>query len=200
MSQPLSGPSLDQYPGYFPAAKPPFWTRTKVGVCAGLVGLFFGFAAGAPGAADSDKPSADEQVSQTDLIPAADLEAQVDEAVTEATSRLEDELEGQRETAASQLQQARSKATIAQARAVKAAVAKVRSAERAKTAAAVARARANAQSQVQAPTLVGSSGGTDPQFSYCYEVVEAGYGPYYQGQDPEYAWYDDADNDGSVCE
>lgn len=29
--------------------------------------------------------------------------------------------------------------------------------------------------------------GTDPRFSYCYQVIAAGYGPYYRGIDPEYA-------------
>ena len=43
-------------------------------------------------------------------------------------------------------------------------------------------------------------GGTDPRFSYCYEAVAAGYGPYYRGRDPEYAWYRDSDGDGVVCE
>lgn len=43
-------------------------------------------------------------------------------------------------------------------------------------------------------------GGTDPRFSYCYEAKAAGYGPYVEGRDPEYAWYTDADNDGDVCE
>ncbi len=43
-------------------------------------------------------------------------------------------------------------------------------------------------------------GGTDPRFTYCYEANDAGYGPYYEGQDPEYQWYDDADSDGIVCE
>lgn len=41
---------------------------------------------------------------------------------------------------------------------------------------------------------------TDPRFSYCYEANDAGYGNYVQGVDPEYDWYDDADNDGVVCE
>jgi hypothetical protein len=42
--------------------------------------------------------------------------------------------------------------------------------------------------------------GTDPRFEYCYQAKEAGYGPYYQGKDPEYDWYTDSDNDGVVCE
>lgn len=46
----------------------------------------------------------------------------------------------------------------------------------------------------------GTSGGTDPRFSYCYQAKEAGYGPYYQGKDEEYYWYTDGDSDGVVCE
>jgi hypothetical protein len=42
--------------------------------------------------------------------------------------------------------------------------------------------------------------GTDPRFAYCYEAKDAGYGPYYQGKDPEYDWYTDSDSDGVVCE
>jgi hypothetical protein len=47
----------------------------------------------------------------------------------------------------------------------------------------------------------GTSGGSlDPRFQYCYQAKAAGYGPYYQGKDPEYAWYSDSDDDGIVCE
>ena len=46
----------------------------------------------------------------------------------------------------------------------------------------------------------GNGGGTDPRFDYCYQAIEAGYGPYYRGRDDEYWWYDDADDDGVVCE
>jgi hypothetical protein len=42
--------------------------------------------------------------------------------------------------------------------------------------------------------------GTDPRFDYCYQAKDAGYGPYYQGKDPEYDWYTDGDNDGIACE
>lgn len=40
----------------------------------------------------------------------------------------------------------------------------------------------------------------DPQFGTCREAKANGYGPYYQGEDPEYDWYRDADSDGIVCE
>jgi hypothetical protein len=46
----------------------------------------------------------------------------------------------------------------------------------------------------------GGSGGTDPRFSTCTEAKSHGYGPYYQGRDPEYSWYEDRDHDGIVCE
>lgn len=40
----------------------------------------------------------------------------------------------------------------------------------------------------------------DPQFSSCTKANAAGFGDYVRGQDPEYAWYDDRDGDGTVCE
>ena len=47
----------------------------------------------------------------------------------------------------------------------------------------------------------GSGGsGLDPRFSTCTEAKSHGYGPYVQGVDPEYAWYEDRDHDGVVCE
>jgi hypothetical protein len=51
-----------------------------------------------------------------------------------------------------------------------------------------------------ATTTPPPTSGTDPRFSYCYQAIAAGYGPYYQGTDPEYDWYTDADSDGVVCE
>ncbi|NAZ86470.1 DUF1524 domain-containing protein [Kineococcus sp. T90] len=44
------------------------------------------------------------------------------------------------------------------------------------------------------------STGTDPDFGTCKAANAAGYGPYVQGQDPEYAFYRDGDHDGTVCE
>lgn len=40
----------------------------------------------------------------------------------------------------------------------------------------------------------------DPRFATCADAKANGYGPYYRGQDPEYAWYRDGDNDGIACE
>ncbi|MDQ1614798.1 MAG: hypothetical protein QOJ60_737, partial [Actinomycetota bacterium] len=50
-----------------------------------------------------------------------------------------------------------------------------------------------------AGTSAGSGSGLDPRFSYCYEAIAAGYGPYVRGRDQEYSWYTDADSDGVVC-
>jgi hypothetical protein len=41
---------------------------------------------------------------------------------------------------------------------------------------------------------------TDPNYGTCKEAKAHGAGPYYQGTDPEYGWYRDADSDGIVCE
>jgi hypothetical protein len=51
-----------------------------------------------------------------------------------------------------------------------------------------------------APRKVVSAPKTDPQFGTCREANAAGYGPYVEGQDPEYDWYRDRDHDGVVCE
>jgi endonuclease YncB( thermonuclease family) len=40
----------------------------------------------------------------------------------------------------------------------------------------------------------------DPRFATCREAAAAGYGPYLDGTDIEYAWYGDGDGDGVVCE
>lgn len=45
-----------------------------------------------------------------------------------------------------------------------------------------------------------TGGGLDPRYDYCYQAKAAGYGPYRRGEDPEYDWYTDADDDGVVCE
>lgn len=49
-------------------------------------------------------------------------------------------------------------------------------------------------------TSSGTGGGLDPRFDYCYQATAAGYGPYYNGRDPEYDWYTDGDSDGIACE
>lgn len=41
---------------------------------------------------------------------------------------------------------------------------------------------------------------TDPRFDTCKAANASGYGPYVEGEDPEYDWYQDRDGDGIVCE
>lgn len=43
------------------------------------------------------------------------------------------------------------------------------------------------------------AGATDPDMGSCSAAKEAGYGPYTKGQ-PEYEFYRDGDNDGTVCD
>jgi hypothetical protein len=50
------------------------------------------------------------------------------------------------------------------------------------------------------PSKPSSAPRLDPQFGTCGEANDAGYGPYFQGADPEYDWYQDRDGDGAVCE
>ena len=51
-----------------------------------------------------------------------------------------------------------------------------------------------------APPPAAPDSGTDPDYGTCKEAKANGAGPYYQGKDPEYDWYKDADHDGVVCE
>jgi hypothetical protein len=56
----------------------------------------------------------------------------------------------------------------------------------------------SAPSTEQAPAAPVPAG--DPQFGTCGEANANGFGPYVKGTDPEYAWYQDRDGDGTVCE
>jgi len=191
-------PGLDQYPGYFPAAKPPFWTRAKVGAATGIVGLLIGLAA-APGNADP-APSADKTHSAP-APSAADIQAKVDDAVAAAEGRMNSKLATVRDHSQQRLTTARSQAAAAQRRAVSRAVAHAHAQDHAKLVQAVATAKASVQTAAPpAAPSAPAAPATDPRFSYCYEANDAGYGPYFRGQDPEYYWYTDADNDGEVCE
>jgi hypothetical protein len=204
MSQPLP---IEQFPGYVPPGKAPFWTRTKAAVTAGVGGLVIGLLIGAGGAASTDEPEADEpaEVVDTSQLTEDDVAEAVDEAVDEAvgdavadeTARMQEKLDRQRASAQARIDEAKQRVATAAERAMAKAVARVRAEEREKAAQAVADARAEAEEQEPVPF---TGGGTDPMFDYCYEVDDAGYGPYYEGQDPEYDWYDDADGDGVVCE
>lgn len=185
-------PTLEQYPGYYPAGSKPFWTRTKVGAVAGIAGLLIGIAGG--GGSEAETPSAADDSSEI-----ADVQADLDEAL-ESRDDLSEQLGALQEDTAADSKAAAQAASRAQKKAVKAAIAKTRREEQKKTAAAVQAAKDEMASSSQTITPLASTPSTDPRFSYCYEANDAGYGPYYQGQDPEYAWYDDRDGDGIVCE
>ncbi len=47
-------------------------------------------------------------------------------------------------------------------------------------------------------TPTGASG--DPNYGTCKQAIAAGKGPYVKDRDPEYAYYNDRDRDGIVCE
>jgi hypothetical protein len=51
-----------------------------------------------------------------------------------------------------------------------------------------------------APPVTEPQPSNDPRYNTCAQAKANGYGPYYQGQDPEYYWYTDRDGDGAVCE
>lgn len=191
-------PDLEQYPGYFPAAKPPFWTRTKVGIASGLLGLALG-----AGGASGEEPPKEEAGPDTETV-----QAMVDEAVAEETSELEDRLESteeeveeaeqQLERAEQQVERVQAKAEQAQRQAVRKAVTQER--QRLASLAPAPAAAPEPAPEPEVQTFVGSGAGTDPQFGTCGEANDNGFGPYTNGVDPEYDWYDDRDGDGVVCE
>lgn len=43
-------------------------------------------------------------------------------------------------------------------------------------------------------------GDLDPHYASCKQVKAHGLGPYYRGNDPEYYWYADPDDDGINCD
>lgn len=63
-----------------------------------------------------------------------------------------------------------------------------------------ATAKATSRATAPAPLKAPAPSSLDPRFDTCRAAKAAGYGPYYEGRDPEYDWYRDADNDGKVCE
>src|SRR6476469_2216602 len=125
MSQQQPSPSLEQYPGYFPAAKPPFWTRTKVGAVAGVLGLFFGIGAGAASGSETAQKQPVPAASPT--TPQVDVQAKVDDAVAAAETKRNDELAAAKAAAKAAARQrvgdVRTQAATAQRRAVARAVA-----------------------------------------------------------------------------
>lgn len=202
-------PALEQYPGYFPAAKAPFWSRRKTGIAAAFLGIIVGAGFGSSGAT----PTSEATPAPTDIeSEPTNVEAKIEAAVEDALAEqrgVHDNLAARqrarsKERMAARLAKADSRATRAQRvavaaavdKAVKKAVQKTRGDERARADRMVAEARALVSAAAPPPAPVSS---TDPRFNYCYEAQDAGYGSYRRGE-PEYDWYDDADNDGVVCE
>jgi hypothetical protein len=169
-------------------------------------GLLAGLLIGVVGAGGDADPAPDDEASVRPLAPTVtvtataeadpvettpagptqdDLDQAVEEAQTHAQARTQRLLAKQRARSTAQLRTVRQQARTDQRAAVKAAVRK---------------ARAQAAPPVEVPVVETPAVQTDPQFSYCYEANDAGYGNYVSGVDPEYDWYDDADGDGRVCE
>jgi hypothetical protein len=197
MTQHVS-PSLEQYPGYFPAAKPPFWTRTKVGIAAALFGVLFGMASNGAGSA-AETP--ERKAPSAAPVSASDVQQKVDDAVRQAQADMQDEVDAARAKADDRAARIIKRSESAQRRAVARAVTKTRATVQAQAARTIAQLRTQAAAPAAAASVPTATGGDlDPRFSYCYEANDAGYGTYVHGQDPEYDWYDDADNDGVVCE
>lgn len=211
MSVQPSLPPVEEYPGYF-TGKPPFMKRRKVQVVsAGIAGLLIGTMMGSGGSASSS-PAAD-------AVPEDQVQARIGEAVDQAVSDAVDEARASEQdgteqrldeaAAAVDETMAELRVTERQLKRARAETRRVRVAARASQRRAVAAAvsRTKTQMRQQAPVVrsrasagVGVGGGSDPQFAYCYEANDAGYGNYQQGVDPEYGWYEDSDNDGWVCE
>ena len=188
------------------SAGKPFWSRAKVGIAAGIVGLSIG-AAGAgedtEAIAAADSARSNLSAATKSLTAAQDEKSELESRLVDAQGEIESAVSQAQEQAAEEVAEAEEAALAAQDEAVRKAVAKVRSEEQRKREQAVAAAVAAAQASAPTSTpqqFASTGGGTDPQFSYCYEANDAGYGPYVRGQDPEYDWYDDRDGDGVVCE
>ena len=195
----MSEPTLEQYPGFFPATKKPFWSRAKVGTATGLVGLVLGAGLGASGqpSVSADMPEVKSLVSKGVEERTADLKdetAQLSEESDDLRSDLaqaEEDVADAVAKAESQVAAAKRAATKAQDQAVRQAVA----AEKAKQA-------ASTTPRGFADTGSGSTGtsSSDPLFGTCGEANDNGYGPYREGVDSEYSNYQDRDGDGLVCE
>jgi hypothetical protein len=171
-------------------------TRTALGVGCGVLGLILGSAMAGGGGNDD---SLTEKVSSLRAAN-TDLEADLSK-VTESAQADQSEVD---EQIADEVAKADAAAKEDQRKAVATAVAlekrkgdlRVR---RAKAAAAAA-ARSLASSAEDSSDSGSSGSGTDPRFNTCGEANDNGYGPYREGADPEYDWYQDRDSDGVVCE
>lgn len=184
--------------------KPQWKPRSRIAL--GLVSAFvtLGLIGAATGAGnDPQKPS-------TTTAALVDIQAQPTPASTASADAVaarqlarKQASEQARERAQEQARLARQQARAAAAReaarveARRQARAAARAAERARQARIARREAAQAR---RAAAAAAANAKLDPRFDWCYEANAAGYGNYVQGRDPEYDWYDDADNDGVVCE
>jgi hypothetical protein len=155
-------------------------TKPKIAAASGVLGLLLGMGAG--GQADAE--SSDKVSKQARAALVQQAEAKADERVHEAVTDAEQSEEAAIDRAVTDaLEAEKSK----RKRLIKAAVAK-----------AVDKVKASSPKPKTVADTSDTS--TDPRFDTCGAANAAGYGNYQRGSDPEYNWYQDRDNDGSVCE
>lgn len=204
MSDTSGLPPVDEYPGYF-ANKPPFLKRKTVQVVGtGLAGVLLGAVMGGSGTASNASVSNGIPEYEVQSRIAAAVERQLDDAVNDAVDESQNAAAEDLEQTKAELQSVR-QALVDAKNEVRNTKKAAQRAQRKAVAAAVAKTeeRLERQGTSEPRSFAGSAGSasaTDPRFTYCYEANDAGYGNYQSGVDPEYDWYDDADNDGWVCE
>jgi hypothetical protein len=173
-------PGIENYPGFISEAKVKrsrWLSRPAIGIAAGLIGLGVGVATGGDTQAAKDEAQKDAEAK------IALIQGQTDELVDEAR---QDALEEQQQAVDDAVAAAVAEEKARQSALIKKAVAE-----------AVKDTKAELAASTKPKTLVSS---TDPRFDTCGAANAAGYGNYRSGEDPEYEWYDDRDNDGVVCE
>lgn len=200
-------PDLESYPGWFPA-KLPVWRRKWVQVtAASFLAFVFGVMIGGaePSNADGTMSIAKAHSLADKAAASAKAEAEADvlknPQVVAAIAAERDKTEAavaaaKKQAAAAATAQAQQQ--IQQLRKEKQAA--LKAAAKAQAAADDAAAEAASQPQPLADTGSSGSSGTDPRYNTCAEANDNGYGPYTQGVDPEYDWYQDRDHDGRDCE
>lgn len=184
-------------------------SRTGIGVVAGVLGVLLGgtLANLDDSAAAEERDAATEKLSVTEkqLVTTEDELATIQERLDDAREELVTEEAAGAAAVKKAVATERDRQRRERRTAVKKAVEKERAKQRVAREEAVAAARAEERARIPAaqPFVGGdgsSGGGTDRRFDTCTEANAAGYGNYRAGEDPEYDWYDDRDNDGVVCE
>lgn len=164
-----------------------WWTsRPAIALASGVIGLSVGAGMNASADTGALTKKVDALADQR-----SDLKSQVLQLKDSAVDQSEID-----QQVADAVEQAETDADAAQEAAVAAAVTK----ERQRAARLVAAAKKSATTTKPSSSPSSSGGGTDPRFRTCGDANDAGYGPYRQGADPEYDWYQDRDSDGVVCE